>query len=189
MLQRSIQLRIQQESVVRIEITWISWHTILKRLNNERVKFSGALGQCLVEYLGEYNFAAKEVGLKIGQKMEFIHHVHGFFADTRKILHAEHWKEKKTFAQGSILMDTEYSAVARQNCNATYLLVLRVKQFMKEGRKMTETLELVPKEVTRLAPYEIMNQRGEMNTIEHLCNAVSCCFGLEILEVGKVRDS
>lgn len=80
--------------------------------------------------------------------------------------------KKIVFAQACILINTEYSSVARHNCIATYLHGLQAHQVLEEDRKMTDTLELVQEEPTELAPQRPRPQRGEMNTIEFLRNAV-----------------
>lgn len=53
---------------------------------------------------------------------------------------------KIEFAHARILMHTEYNCVANENCIATRLGILRVNQFMKEVRKLSDPLELVHEE-------------------------------------------
>lgn len=91
---------------------------ILQIFKDARSKLSGVLVECWAEYIGKHNYAAKELGLTIPQKLEFMH---PFLCGRAKRFLGQTIEEKKIkLTRACILRDTEYNLGGRQNSTGTY---------------------------------------------------------------------
>ena len=145
-------------------------HNMAIRFKEESKKFSGTLGECWNEYLNEYLFAANDYNLTASQKLSYLHHL---LRDNAKRFYSRHVQGIcASFAEAVAIMEKEYNSFSRQSRIANHLKMIRVKDFLDKNNNMSDALEKLSAEISRLAPQGPPHYRTDMHKTEYLRTAV-----------------
>ena len=143
---------------------------ISQRFRSDETRFSGALGECWIEYLSEYQYAARELRLTPTQKADLMHHL---FRGNAKRFYIRNIEGKNlSYNEVIQIIEREFNSVSRQNRIVGYLRNLRINKFLGKNENLNDALEKVHEEISKLTPQGPEHNRSERHRIEYLRDSV-----------------
>lgn len=145
-------------------------HQVYKPFREEKNKISGGLTQCWNEFTALYKYDYEDYMFSDGQKFKYIQHFRTVNADRFCI----NWFDGvfEHYSEALKALEIDYNLVCRKNVNKLYLLNIHFYQYISLICAITDEIEKVYKEVSKLIPYAPPHCRSERHRIEYIEYAV-----------------
>lgn len=146
-------------------------HNMSQRFKREE-KFSGKLGEDILEYLKTYEEACMDYKLSEPQVLQYLHNL--FDGESKRFYREKVAPSANNYGQAKNFLVRNYSSPSRQNRIRQFLQGLTLKGIIeKESCDTSEALERLRETITKYAPQGPGSFRTEEAKVEYLYNAVA----------------
>lgn len=124
-------------------------HSVAMRLKNNKQKFSGDLGECLHEYVDQYNQIARDYKLSAAQKLQNLHSI--LWKDAQQFYLDRVQAFVANFDKAVEMVSCEYNFPVRQTLVKKFLNSLRASDYVSEGLEISAALSKVYRQIPQMS--------------------------------------
>ena len=124
-------------------------HNVAMRLRDKDKTFSGAIGECWMEYVDEYKQVPKDYSLDPTQRLQYMHNL--LSGDGKRFFLGKVEGYAPDFNQVVGIVEKEYNSAVRQTKVNSFLNTLRISKFISKGAETSEALAKVHNVMNKLA--------------------------------------